>query len=195
MTIRYAWLLAVVLFASGCGKAERAEAVRLSKVLTQKQGDFAGANTMEEEFVNGARVWCEGIVTNGAGRGEELNRNASVATVLAKSAADVSTQLGQVRQAVYDQSFQAEYPQSVRTGLISQLTQRQRVLQQLRAFLQQSAKELEQYQQNKSYAGDTYPGVIQQLGALLNAYKAPDDAVGAALAALKTKYRLTGSEP
>lgn len=187
-------LLAAAAFITGCGKQERAEAVQLAKVLTEKKANFATANAIEQEFVSSARVWCGGITANGAGRGVELDQNATVAAELAKSAVAASTALSQVRQAVDSQPLKGEYPQSVRNALITQLTTRQRLLQNIRALLEQSATQFVEYRHDKAYVGDTYPDGIGKLDALLHDYKAPEDAVGTALAALKAKYSLRDSE-
>jgi len=186
--------LAAVTFASGCGKQERIEAVQLSQVLKKNQGNFATANSVEKDFVSNARAWSGDITANGAGHGVQLDQNATVATELAKSAVAISAQLGQVRQAVYDLSLKEEYLQSVRDTLITQLAKRQRLLQDMRALLEKSVPEFVEYRHSKTYAGDTYPGGIGELEALLQAYKPPEDAVGSALAGLKTKYKLSDTE-
>ena len=87
-----------------------------------------------------------------------------------------------------------EYPQSVRNTLVTQLTKRQRMLQDVRALLQQAATQFLEYRQSKAYVGDTYPDGVVKLNSMLHAYQEPDDAVGTALAALKTKYDLKDSE-
>ncbi len=187
-------LLAAVVLSSACGKQAHMEAARLAKALTEKQADFANANTIEKDFVTNARAWCGGIVAGGAGRGVELEQNASVATQLAKSLAAASASLGQVRQAVSDQEPKEEYPQGVRNTLITQLTRRQRELQNMRTLLEQAAEQFSEYRNSKAYAGDTYPGGIAKLDALLKAYKEPEDVVGTALADLKSKYSLRPGE-
>ena len=187
-------MLVVAACFMGCGREERTEAVRLAKVLTEKQADFARANTIENDFLASARAWCGGITAGGAGRGVELEQNAVVAAELAKSAVAASAELGQIRQAVSAQSLTQQYLQGVRGTLITQLTTRQRMLQELRVLLEQSAPQFLQYKKDKTYAGDTYPGEIAKLSAFLAAYKGPEDAVGAALTDLKTKYHLTGSD-
>ena len=187
-------LLAAVAFIAGCGKQERIEAVQFAKALTEKKADFAMANTIEKDFVSSARAWCGGITANGAGRGVELDQNAAVAAELAKSAVAVSSQLSQVRQAIDGQPLNAEYPRSVRNLLTAQLTKRQRLLQDMRALLEQSAPQFLEYRHSKAYVGDTYPDGVGKLDALLRAYKAPDDALGAALAALQSKYGLSSNE-
>jgi len=191
---RHCLLLAAVALLTGCGKQERIEAVRLAKVLAEKKANFASANTIEKDFVSNARAWCGGITANGAGRGVELDQNATVAAELAKSAVSVSMQLSQVRQAVEAQPLKEEYPRDVRNVLITQLTKRQRLLQDIRASLEQSATQFLEFRHSKAYVGDTYPDGIGKLDALLHTYKAPEDAVGTALAALKAKYRLSDSE-
>jgi hypothetical protein len=191
---RQCLLLVAVVFITGCGKQERTEAVQLAKVLAEKKANFASANTIEKDFVSSARAWCGGITANGAGRGVELDQNATVSAELAKSAVAVSMQLSQVRQAVDGQPLKEEYPRDVRNVLITQLTQRQRLLQDMRALLEQSATQFLEYRHSKAYVGDTYPDGIGKLDALLHTYKAPDDAVGTALAALKAKYGLSDSE-
>ena len=185
---------AAVLF-TACGKQERTEAVQLAKVLTEKKANFASANAIEKDFVSSARAWCGGITANGAGRGAELKQNATVAAELAKSAVAVSAELSQVRQAVDAQPLTEEYPRSVRNALITQLTTRQRALQNMRALLQQSSTQFLDYRQSKAYVGDTYPDGIGKLDSLLQTYRAPEDSVGTALAALNAKYRLSDSKP
>ncbi len=187
-------LLAAVAFITGCGKQERTEAVQLAKVLAEKKANFASANTIEKDFVSSARAWCGGITANGAGRGVELDQNATVAAELAKSAVAVSTQLSQVRQAVDGQPLKEEYPRNVRNVLITHLTERQRLLQDMRGLLEQSATQFLEYRRSKTYVRDTYPDGIGKLDTLLHTYKAPEDAVGTALAALKAKYGLSDSE-
>src|ERR1035437_1703282 len=148
-------LIAAVACITGCGKQERIEAVQLAKALTAKKADYASSNTIERDFVSSARAWCAGITTNGAGRGVELDQNASVATQIAKSAVAVSAQLGQVRQAVDDVPLKGEFPRDVRNTLIDQLTKRQRLLQDMRALLEQAAPQFLEYGKSKAYAGDT----------------------------------------
>ena len=188
------WLLAVVALGAGCGKEERGEAVRLSQVLTQKQVNFASANTLEKSFISSARAWCGGITANGGGQGEALNQNAAVAAELAKSAVAIGAELSLVRQAVDDLSLKEDYPQNVRATLVTQLTKRQRSLQDMRALLEQAGPEFLAYRQVKTYKGDSYPGGIGKLDTLLSSYSVPGDDVGTALAALKTKYNLTAGE-
>jgi hypothetical protein len=187
-------LPAAVACVTGCGKQERNEAVQLAKALNAKKADYASSNTIEKDFVNSARAWCAGITTNGAGRGAELDQNSAVATEIARSAVAVSTQLSQVRQVVDDLALKEEFPKDVRNTLITQLTKRQRTLQDMRAQLEQAAPQFLEYRKMKSYAGDTYPDGIGKLNSLLGMYKEPEDSVAAALAALKTKYGLSESE-
>src|ERR1039457_5449579 len=132
-------LLAAAGCIAGCGKQERNEAVQLAKALNAKKADYASSNTIERDFVNSARAWCAGITTNGAGRGTELDQNASVATQIAQSAVVVSAQLSKFRQAVEAQPLKEEYPREVRNTLITDLTKRQRMLQDMRALLEQAA--------------------------------------------------------
>jgi hypothetical protein len=193
--LKFAILLFSAVFLFGCGKAEKAEAVKLTKALTSTQANFVKANSMESDLVASARAWCAGITAKGAGRGAELQQNATVATELAKSAVAASAELGHVRQAVYDLSLEEDYPKEVRANLITMLTKRQRELQDMRALLEESSPQFLDYQNNKAYTGDQYPGGIGKLGTLLGAYSAPDDAVGAAITDLKTKYSITGNEP
>lgn len=187
-------LLAAVAFIGGCGKQERIEAVQFAKTLAEKKAVFASANTIERDFVTSARAWCAGITVNGAGRGVELDQNAVVAAELAKSAVAVSSQLSQVRRAIAGQSLKEEYPGSVRNELTTQLTQRQRWLQDVRALLEQSAPQFLEYRKSKAYIGDTYPEGVGKLDALLRGYKAPEDSLGTAITALRTKYGLTDGE-
>jgi hypothetical protein len=191
---RHYWLLAAALCIAGCGKQEKTEAVQFAKALKEKRANYASANTIEKDFVSSARAWCGGITTNGAGRGVELNQNAAVAAELAKSAVAISAQLSQVREAIDAQPLKEEYPRTVRNELTNQLTKRQRMLQDMRALLEQASPQFLEYRQSKTYAGDTYPDGVGKLNALLGAYKPPEDAVGTALAALQAKYSLSDSE-
>jgi hypothetical protein len=179
---------------AGCGKQERAEGVQLAKALKGKKANFGDANAIERDFVSSARAWCGGITANGAGRGAELDQNAAVAAELAKSAVAISLQLSQVREAIDGQPLKEEFPKTVRNALTTQLTKRQRLLQDMRALLEQSAPQFLEYKQSKTYAGDTYPDGVGKLNALLGAYKPPEDALGTALAALQMKYSLIDSE-
>ncbi|MGD0775266.1 MAG: hypothetical protein ABSC05_20820 [Candidatus Solibacter sp.] len=179
---------------TGCGRQERMEAVQLAKALTAKKADYANSNKTEKDFVESARAWCTGITTNGAGRGAELDQNSSVATQIAQSAAAVSAQLSQVRQVVDDLPLKEEFPKEVRNTLITQLTKRQRTLQDMRALLEASAPQFLEYRKIKTYVGDTYPDGIGKLDTMLGTYQEPEDAIATALAALKKKYSLADSE-
>ena len=190
MKLRYCWLLAAVALFSGCGREERAEAVRFSKTLQKKSADFTAANAMEKDFLASARSWCGSVMENGAGRGDQLKQNAAVAKDLAKSAAFISTQVGAVRQAVYDEPIKQEYAQSIRLSLITQLTKRQRTLQEVRALLDDSAPGFLDLGRSRDYKGDAYPGGIPKLNAMLEGYHSPEDLVGDAIQSLKTKYDL-----
>lgn len=191
---RYCLLLVAVASITGCGKQERIEAVQFAKVLTAKKANFASANKIEKDFVTSARAWCGGITSSGAGRGVELDQNAAVASELAKYTVAISSELSQVRQAIDGQPLQEEYPREVRNELTTQLTKRQRLLQDMRASLEQAAPQFLEFRHSKAYSGDTYPDGVGKLATLLQAYRAPEDAVGTALAALQAKYSLSNSE-
>jgi len=191
---RYCLLLAAVTFITGCGKQERSEAVQFAKVLTGEKNNFASANTIEKDLVSNARVWCVGIIANGAGRGVELDQNAAVAAQLAKYTVAVSSELSQVRQAIDRQPLQEAYPREVRDELTTQLTKRQRLLQDMRASLEQAAAQFLEFRHSKTYVGDTYPGGVEKMATLLRTYHAPEDAVSDALTALQAKYGLSASE-
>jgi hypothetical protein len=188
------WLLAATLCITGCGNQARTEAVQLAKALSAQKANFADANAMEKDLISSARAWCGGITANGAGRGAELDQNAAVAGQLAKSAVAISAKLSQVRGAIDDQPLKEEYPRSIRNTLTTQLTKRQRLLQDVRAMLEQAAPQFLEYRHNTSYAGDTYPDGVGKLNTMLGVYKPPEDELGTALAALQTKYSLTSSE-
>jgi hypothetical protein len=197
MRIPNSWfcvLMAAAVCIAGCGKQERNEAVQLAKALTAKKADYASSIAIEKDFIASARAWCGGITTSGAGRGAELDQNATVATEIAKSAVAVSAQLGQVRQVVDDQPLKEEFPRDVRNTLITELTKRQRLLQDMRALLEQAAPQFLEYKKVKTYAGDTYQDGIAKLNAMLETYKEPEDAIATALGALKAKYSLSDSE-
>ena len=194
MKLRYCWLLAAVALFSGCGKEERMEAVRFSKTLQQKSADFAGANAMEKDFVASGRSWCGSVIENGSGRGDQLKQNMAVAKDLIKSAQFISTQVGAVRQAVYDMPIKQEYAQSVRVNLITQLTKRQRFLQEARALLDEAGPGFVELGLGPNYKGDSYPDSIPKLNVLLEGATSPKDVVGEALQSLKTKYDITDAD-
>jgi len=190
MNFRYCWLLAAVVLWTGCGKAERQEAASLCKALSQKQASLAAINALEKDLLGSTRSWCEGIVNNGAGHGKDLDENAASAKALAQSASVVSTQLGELRQSIYDQPLKEEYPQGVRSALINQLMKRQKMLQEVRADLDASAANFLEFAQSRAYKGDTYPAGIDKLNTLLSKYSGPEDAMGKAIEELKVKYTL-----
>ncbi len=191
----HCWLLLpAICFVSACGREERAEAVRFSKILEQKKSDFGGANAQEQEFVDGVKSWCGSIMANGAGRGEQLDQNAAVANDLAKSAATISAQVGQVRQAVTDEALKKEYVREVRSNMLDQLSKRQRFLQDVRALLLESAPVFVEFRKNKDYKGDSYPAGIGKLNDALQSYKGPNDAVGKAMTDLKAKYDISEAD-
>jgi hypothetical protein len=189
------WLLAAaVALLTGCGKQERSEAVQLAKALQAQKANFTSANTMEADLVASARAWCGGITANGAGRGAELDQNSSVAAQLAKTAVAISAQLSQVRQAIDAPNLTEEFPQHVRDQLTTQLTKRQRSLQEMRALLEQASPQFLDYKKIATYKGDTYPDGVGKLDALMKAYKPPEDALGAAAADLQEKYGFKAGE-
>ena len=192
--LRYCWLLAAVALFSGCGKEERMEAVRLAKTLQQKSADFAAANAMEKDFVASGRSWCGSVIENGSGRGDQLKQNMAVAKDLAKSAQFISTQVGAVRQAVYDEPIKQEYPQSIRVNLITQLTKRQRFLQEARALLDDTGPGFLELGLGPGYKGDSYPESIPKLNVMLEGAASPADIVGEAIKSLKTKYDIQDAD-
>ena len=194
MKLHYCWLLAAVALFSGCGKEERTEAIVFCRILQQKSADFSSANAMEKDFLASARSWCGSIMANGAGRGDELNQNAAVAKDLAKSAAYISTQVGAVRQAIYDQSLKQEDTQKIRVSLITQLTKRQRTLQELRALLDDSAAGFLDLRLSHDYKGDSYPGAITQLNLMLEGYTSPPDVLADAIQSLTSEYKIQGGD-
>ena len=187
-------VLAVAAILGGCGGKERAEGLQIAKALKQHQADFASANQLENELIQSARSWCAAIIANGAGRGAQLEQNAAVAEGLAKSAVEVSNRLSGLRAAISGLAVEREYGMSVRGDIITALTQRQRQLQELRALLQQIAPQFLEYKTQKNFAGDSYPGEIQKLDAMLRAYGSPRDLVGDTLKSLTEKYSFTADE-
>jgi hypothetical protein len=197
--LRYGWLPATVVFLAACGltscgKEERREGVSLCKTLSQEQVDLAAANALEKDLLGSTRAWCEGIISNGGGKGKQLEENASSAKSLAQSASTVATQLSQVRQTIYDLPLKQEYPQSVRSTLINQIMKRQKMLQEVRMALDASAAGFLEFSRSRAYAGDTYPAAIDKLNSLVSGYRGPEDAVGDAIRDLKVKYTLQGAD-
>jgi hypothetical protein len=187
-------LVAAAVLLVGCGKEEHNEAVRLSKALTAKQANFVNASTLEKSFVASARDWAGGIAANGSGKGAALDQNAAVAAELAKNAVAIGAELSEVRQALDDQTLQSDFTKNVRSTLVTQLTKRQRYLQDMRSLLEQAGPEFLTYKANKNYAGDLCPGGIGKLDAMLSSYAIPNDDLGAALAALKEQYKFASGE-
>lgn len=194
MNLRYGWLLTAIVCMSGCGREERTEAVKFSRLLLQQQAVFTSVNALEKDFLTGTRAWCGAIATNGAARGVELGQNATTAQQLATSANTISTQLGPLRQAISAEALKMEYPQSVRSTLTEKLTKRQRFLQQVRTLLEDSAASFSELRQNREYKGDTYPGAIGKLNELLQAYQGPEDVLAEAITALRTKYNIKDAD-
>lgn len=194
MKLSYVFLAAAVMFSAGCGKQERMEAVRLDKLLTEKKAGFTASNAQEKDFVSGVRAWSTSISTDGGGTGARLDQNTAIAQDLAKSAAAVSAQVGVVRQAVYDQPAQKEFVQGVRNTLIGELTRRQRMLQDIRSALQETATAFDGFRQSRDYKGDTYPGGIDKLNRILGSYREPGDAVTDAMTALTEKYNIKDAD-
>jgi hypothetical protein len=192
--LRDCCLLAAVLVWTGCGKEERREGTSLYKVLSRKQADLAAINALEKDLVGSTRAWYEGIINNGAGLGKGLEENAASAKSLSQSAALVSAQLGQLRQAIYDQPLKQEYPQGVRDTVINQLMKRQRTLQEVRAALDACAASFVEFEQSRAYKGDTYPAGIDKLNSLLSGYTGAEDAVGKATEDLKVKYTINDAD-
>jgi hypothetical protein len=186
--------LAASVLLAGCGKEEHNEAARLTKALKEKQASFANANALEKSFVKSARDWAGGITANGSGKGEALDQNAAVAAELAKNAVAIGAELSQVRQAVDDQMLHAEFTKGVRATLVTQLTKRQRYLQDMRALLEQAGPEFLTYKANKNYAGDLCPAGIGKLDGMLSSYAIPNDDLGKALTALQTQYKFGEGE-
>lgn len=180
--------LAAIVLSVGCGKEERREAAALNKVLTEQHSGFTSSIANEKDFVSSVRGWCAGITTAGGGRGATLDQNLTVAQDLAKSAAAISAQVGQVRQAVYDLPLQKEFTQGVRSTLIGELTRRQRELQEFRSALQDTATAFDGFRQSRDYKGETYPAGIDKLSQALQRYKEPGDALADALNTLSAKY-------
>jgi len=187
-------LLAAVVVIGACGRAERNEAAQFARAMAEKKAVFDSANANEKDLVKNARAWSTGITTNGAGRGDQLDKNAAMAAELAKSAVAISAQLSQVRQVIDAQSLNEEFPRGVRNELREKLTRRQRTLQETRAMLEEAAPQFLGYKQDKSYQGDAYPETIAKLITTLNAQGAPEDALGAAIQAIQTKYDLSDAE-
>jgi hypothetical protein len=189
--MKICWFMAAALLLTGCGRQERREAVSLCQALSQKQADLVAVNNLEKDLMASVRPWCEGIISNGAGKGKTLEENAESAKTLAMSASDVATQLSHLRQPIYDLPLHQEYPQSVRSTLINKIMQRQKKLQEIRIALDASAAGFLDFSRSRDYKGDTYPAAIDKLNNLTSGYTAPEDALGKAVSDLKTKYTLT----
>ena len=61
-------------------------------------------------------------------------------------------------------------------------------------MLEEAAPQFLEYKQNKSYQGDSYPETIGKLITSLNAQAPPEDALGAAIQEIRTKYGLSDAD-
>ncbi|MGD0869937.1 MAG: hypothetical protein ABSB88_10330 [Bryobacteraceae bacterium] len=190
MKIRYGCILAAALVWTGCGRAERKEAVTFCKVLTQKHADFAATNALEKDLLGSTRSWCESIIAAGSGHGKDLSGNADSAKELAQSASLVSRQLGHLRQSLYDQPLRKENVQAIRAKLLSQIQKRQTMLQDVRVALEGAAANFLEFEQSRAYTGDTYPAGIDKLNSMLGGYTGAEDLLGKAIAELKATYKI-----
>jgi hypothetical protein len=190
----YGWLALAAVALCGCGGAAHQEALGFCRILANGQAGFAGANATEKDLGVAASAWADVLIKGGAGRGDQLLQNAKVAGDMANSADQVSTQIGQLRKAVYDQPLKEEFVQGVRSTLITQLTSRQRTLQELRSAFTESAAQFRELSQMRAYKGDSYPTAIDKLNQMLQGHKPPEDAVGNALAALKEQYGIKDAD-
>lgn len=188
---KFACLAAGALVLLGCGRQERREAASLCRMLSQKQTDMASVDGLEKNLRTSVGSWCEGIVQNGGGKSKQLQENAESAKTMAFSAGEIATQLSHVRQTLYDLTLHEEYPQSVRSGLVNQMMQRQKKLQEIRAALESSAAGFQDFARSRTYAGDSYPAAIDRLNTLVSRAIVPEDALDKAIRDLKAKYRLT----
>lgn len=188
MTPRRACLLLAAVMLAACGGAAHDEALAMSKILSAGQAAFAGANAAEKDLATAAGAWADNIIRGGAGKGAQLEQNAGAATDLAASAEQVSSQLGQLRKAIYDQPLREEFNQGVRSTLITQITKQQRALQDLRTALTEAAAQFRELQRTRDYKGESYPTAVDKIGPLAQSCRAPTDFLGQALSALKEKY-------
>jgi len=194
MTPGHCWLALGALVLGGCGGAAHREAVGLSKVLLEGRQEYTAANATEKDLVTATGNWAGRIIANGAGRGAQLEQNAAMADDLAKSAEAVSTQLGQLRKSVYDLALQQEFVQGVRSSLITQITKRQRTLQDLRTSLTEGAAAFRELSQTRAYKGDSYPQAVDKLNQMAQNYSASPDFLAEALNSLKTEYGIKDLE-
>jgi hypothetical protein len=183
-------VLAGAALLAACGGPERREAASLCRTLTQKQADLTAVNTLEKDLMGSVRPWCEGIINNGAGKGKELEQNAESAKSMAFSASEVANQLGHLRQAIYDLPLHQDYPQSVRSGLINQMMQRQKKLQEVRMALEAASAGFLDLARSSGYKGDSYPPAVDKVNSLTSGYVMPEDALAKAVGELKVKYTL-----
>ncbi|MBK7931182.1 MAG: hypothetical protein IPJ98_28000 [Bryobacterales bacterium] len=193
-TFRSCLLAGAVLFASGCGKQERSEAVQLAKTLQQQKATFDAANAAEQDLVTKSKAWCRGIMESGAGKGTGLDQNAAQAAQFAKDAVAISTQLSQVRQGIDAVSLTEEFPRGVKNELTTALTKRQRLLHDLRTLADQLSPQFLAYKGMKDYAGDSYPDGLTKFDEALRTHMRPDDSVATAIAALQEKFEFAAGE-
>jgi len=183
-------VVAAAALLAACGGPERREAASLCNALSQKQADLMAANNLEKDLMGSVRPWCDGIINNGAGKGNELAQNAESAKTMAFSASEVANLIGHLRQGIYDLPLHQEYPQSLRSGLINQMMTRQKKLQDLRLALEASSAGFLGLARSSAYKGDTYPPAIDKVNSLTSGYVMPEDALAKAISELKVKYTL-----
>jgi len=186
-------VLSAAAFLASCGRETHREAVVLSQTIEHTQPAYRSAGGMERDLISSTRGWVETIQGNGAGHGAEIAQNAAVAGELAHSADVISTQLGEIRKSLYDQTLQKDDLQAIRTTINAQITQRQKLLQQLRLVLTDTAAQFRALAESRTYKGDSYPAGIDRLGQILQAYHSPEDALRQALGRLKEDFGITSS--
>ncbi len=187
-------IVAAAAVFSGCGGAEHEEAVRFAKILNARQADFSNANRTERQLVEKARAWVANITANGAGKAAALDQNAAVAAELLKAAQDVSAGISQVGVPLNELTLQAQFTKDTRSALSTELTKRQRSLQDLRTALEGLGPAFVALKKLPGYKGDTYPGGITALDTMLQNFRIPEDVVQKALTELKTNYGLKPEE-
>lgn len=184
------WIAACIVLC-GCGRQAHREAGALCQVLVKNQAAYGTANGMERDLVKSTRQWTETMMTGGAGKGLQIAENAGVAKELAHSADIISIQLGELRKTLYDQTVQTEELQAIRSTINTQISKRQKFLQEIRGVLDQTAVQFVALGETRAYKGDSYPAGIDRLVALLQSYHSPEDAVGQAVDSLKADYGVT----
>jgi hypothetical protein len=183
-----------LLLVSACGRQEKTEGVQLAKALNEKKTAFAKICAEENLVVDQVRKWSSDIVSNGAGKGPQLEQNALTALELSKNAVNVGNELSTLRQSISNIPLTTEEPGTIRANVMGEFSKRQRYLHELKTLLENSAPGFRQLAEQKSYKGDSFPAGLDKLNGMVTGYNVREGTLDEAVASLKEKFEIADTE-